>query len=104
MSKGADKKAKKVKGEHNINGDDNKRPDVSSNGAGLCNGENKPKRMKTNNTVHKEIVLPLGTDLTSVAGIDVPAEDVGNALEFLEFCSVFKKASGFDYILVAGDL
>lgn len=92
MSKCADKKAKKVKGEHNINGD------------GLCNGEKNPKRIKTNDTVHKEIMLPLGTDLTSVAGIDVPADDVGNALEFLEFCSVFKKVSGVDYILVAGGL
>ncbi|KAH6803700.1 hypothetical protein C2S51_031947 [Perilla frutescens var. frutescens] len=32
-----------------------------------------------------------GTDLTSVAGIDMPAEDVGNALELLEFCSAFGK-------------
>lgn len=43
------------------------------------------------NTIIMENMLPLGTDLTSVAGIDVPAEDVGNALELLEFCSVFGK-------------
>ncbi|KAK4416513.1 Cell division cycle-associated 7-like protein [Sesamum alatum] len=38
-----------------------------------------------------DIPLPVGTELTSVAGIDVRAEDVGNALQFLEFCSVFGK-------------
>lgn len=56
-----------------------------------------PKKKKrcrsaeTSNTIITENMLPLGTDLTSVAGIDVPAEDVGNALELLEFCSVFGK-------------
>lgn len=53
------------------------------------------------NTIIMENMLPLGTDLTSVAGIDVPAEDVGNALELLEFCSVFGKASDFDYLVTA---
>ncbi|KAL2241379.1 UNVERIFIED_CONTAM: Cell division cycle-associated 7-like protein [Sesamum indicum] len=38
-----------------------------------------------------DIPLPVGTELTSVAGIDVRAEDAGNALQFLEFCSVFGK-------------
>ncbi|XP_042026191.1 uncharacterized protein LOC121773403 isoform X2 [Salvia splendens] len=67
------------KGKERLNADDN----TSS------------KRMKhsklteTSQTIPIEIVLPVGTDLTSVAGIDVPAEDVGNALEFLEFCYVF---------------
>ncbi|XP_042029648.1 uncharacterized protein LOC121776540 isoform X3 [Salvia splendens] len=53
------------------------------------------KRMKhskldeTSQIIPKEVVLPVGTDLSSVAGIDVPAEDVGHALEFVEFCYVF---------------
>ncbi|XP_047981202.1 uncharacterized protein LOC125222557 isoform X2 [Salvia hispanica] len=47
------------------------------------------KLAETSQTIPKEIVLPEGTDLSSVAGIDVPAEDVRNALEFLEFCYVF---------------
>ncbi|KAL1536901.1 hypothetical protein AAHA92_29477 [Salvia divinorum] len=47
------------------------------------------KLAETSHTIRKEIVLPVGTNLRSVAGIDVPAEDVGNALEFLEFCYVF---------------
>ncbi|XP_042027962.1 uncharacterized protein LOC121775066 [Salvia splendens] len=53
------------------------------------------KRMKlsklseTSQTIPNDIVLPVGTDSSSVDGIDVPAEDVRNALEFLEFCYVF---------------
>lgn len=41
-----------------------------------------------------DIPLPVGTELTSVAGIDISAEDVGDALQFLEFCSVFRKILG----------
>ncbi|KAI3462522.1 hypothetical protein Pfo_019185 [Paulownia fortunei] len=40
---------------------------------------------------HADIPLPLGIELNSVAGIDVRTEDVGNALQFLEFCAVFGK-------------
>ncbi|KAL0332495.1 UNVERIFIED_CONTAM: Cell division cycle-associated 7-like protein [Sesamum calycinum] len=47
-----------------------------------------------------DIPLPVGTELTSVNGIDVRAEDVGNALQFLEFCYVFGKASDFSYIIL----
>ncbi|CAH2065877.1 unnamed protein product [Thlaspi arvense] len=36
--------------------------------------------------------LPQGISLTNVSGIDIPAEDTGNVLQFLEFCSVFGKA------------
>lgn len=56
---------------------------------------------ETNHAIPKEIVLPQGTDLTSVAGIDVPAEDVGSVLEFLEFCSVFGEASDPVYIVTS---
>lgn len=35
--------------------------------------------------------LPLGTGVTAVADIDLQSEDVGNALQFLEFCVVFGK-------------
>ncbi|XP_057784057.1 uncharacterized protein LOC131001586 isoform X4 [Salvia miltiorrhiza] len=64
-----------------------KRGKENSNDGQLGAHSKKTKRCKSAKTSH--IVLPLGTDLTSVAGIDVPAEDVGSALEFLEFCSVF---------------
>ncbi|KAL6521523.1 hypothetical protein OROGR_018092 [Orobanche gracilis] len=37
------------------------------------------------------IPLPLGIEMNSVAGIDVHMDDMGNALQFLEFCDVFGK-------------
>ncbi|KAL0910294.1 hypothetical protein M5K25_021261 [Dendrobium thyrsiflorum] len=36
-------------------------------------------------------VRPPGKPLTTVAGFDLPAEDVGPALQFFEFCNVFSK-------------
>ncbi|KAJ6862228.1 hypothetical protein NC652_039152 [Populus alba x Populus x berolinensis] len=41
-----------------------------------------------------EIELPQGTFLTAVAGIELPPETVGNALQFLEFCASFGKVLG----------
>ncbi|XAR71349.1 hypothetical protein NMG60_11028563 [Bertholletia excelsa] len=38
-----------------------------------------------------DIPLPLGTQLTNVAGIELPLEDVGLALQFLEFCAAFEE-------------
>lgn len=35
--------------------------------------------------------LPPGTILTTVAGIELPPEDIGHALQFLEFCAAFGK-------------
>ncbi|KAI7748992.1 hypothetical protein M8C21_009898 [Ambrosia artemisiifolia] len=37
------------------------------------------------------IPLPTGTELVTVAGVDLSKEDAGNALQFLEFCSTFGK-------------
>ncbi|KAK6152892.1 hypothetical protein DH2020_012531 [Rehmannia glutinosa] len=53
---------------------------------------------------HADIPLPLGLELNSVAGIDVRTEEVGNALQFLEFCTVFGKASDFIYNVTANVL
>ncbi|KAL2498430.1 Zinc-finger domain of monoamine-oxidase A repressor R1 protein [Abeliophyllum distichum] len=44
-----------------------------------------------NADIHAEILLPQGTELTTVGGVDVRPEDVGNALQFLEFCATFGK-------------
>lgn len=52
---------------------------------------NKEVLKPQNEDFHVEIPLPKGSDLLSVAGIDVCAEDVGEALQFLEFCAVFAK-------------
>ncbi|KAL3637817.1 hypothetical protein CASFOL_018265 [Castilleja foliolosa] len=40
---------------------------------------------------HVKILLPTGIEMDSVAGIDVSTKDVGNVLQFLEFCAVFGK-------------
>lgn len=39
----------------------------------------------------EETVLPEGTPLTKVGDVEFPAEDVGDALQFLEFCKAFSK-------------
>ncbi|KAJ1412774.1 WHIM1 domain [Sesbania bispinosa] len=41
--------------------------------------------------IQEEIPLPPGIELTKILDIDFPPEDVGNALQFLEFCRVFGK-------------
>ncbi|KAK9277889.1 hypothetical protein L1049_027446 [Liquidambar formosana] len=38
-----------------------------------------------------EIPMPLGIELNNVAAIDMSTEDVGYALQFLEFCKAFEK-------------
>ncbi|KAJ0104961.1 hypothetical protein Patl1_19065 [Pistacia atlantica] len=38
---------------------------------------------------NKEISLPCGIILNNVASVDIPAEDVGHAFQFLEFCQAF---------------
>ncbi|KAD4888407.1 hypothetical protein R6Q59_034566 [Mikania micrantha] len=48
-------------------------------------------KQNTSNLFHAVIPLPAGTELVTVAGIDVPKEDVGNALQLLEFCCTFGK-------------
>ncbi|KAI5684261.1 hypothetical protein M9H77_05489 [Catharanthus roseus] len=40
-----------------------------------------------------EVILPTGTELKAVCGIEMSPEDIGKALQFLEFCTVFEKAS-----------
>lgn len=39
----------------------------------------------------KDIVLPAGSPLIEVAGAELPAQDVGAALQFLEFCNSFSE-------------
>ncbi|CAN7053429.1 unnamed protein product [Brassica rapa subsp. trilocularis] len=57
----------------------------------------KIKKIKATNKVKEEEIqieakLPNGTSLTNVSGIDIPTEETGNVLQFLEFCSAFGKA------------
>ncbi|CAL5370803.1 unnamed protein product [Camellia sinensis] len=44
-----------------------------------------------NKDIDADISLPLGTELTTVAGLDLPPEDVGHALQFFEFCAAFEE-------------
>ena len=37
------------------------------------------------------MVLPQGRPLTEVAGVELPAKDIGAALQFLEFCNAFSE-------------
>lgn len=41
--------------------------------------------------VEEEIPLPTATEITTILDIELRPEDVGNALQFLEFCRVFGK-------------
>lgn len=41
--------------------------------------------------IHVDLPLPEGTVLTSVWGIDLSPEDIGHALQLLEFCTAFGK-------------
>lgn len=43
------------------------------------------------NDIDVDIPLPQGAEVTTVAGVDLPVEDVGYALQFLEFCTTFKE-------------
>lgn len=38
-----------------------------------------------------DVPLPQGTRLTTATGIELPPEDVGDALQFFEFCAAFGK-------------
>ncbi|KAG4911906.1 hypothetical protein JHK82_052493 [Glycine max] len=42
--------------------------------------------------IEEEIPFPPGTELTEILDIELPPEDIGNALQLLEFCRVFGKA------------
>ncbi|KAI8541812.1 hypothetical protein RHMOL_Rhmol08G0091200 [Rhododendron molle] len=44
-----------------------------------------------NNDIDVDILLPQGAEVTTVAGVDLPTEDVGYALQFLEFCTAFNE-------------
>ncbi|KAG2322003.1 hypothetical protein Bca52824_015216 [Brassica carinata] len=57
----------------------------------------KIKKPKSTNLVKEEEIqieakLPNGINFTNVSGIDIPTEETGNVLQFLEFCSAFGKA------------
>ncbi|OVA05028.1 DDT domain [Macleaya cordata] len=82
-----------------LSSDEKEVPDQGNN----CNGQVKLKSGPVIDKVKKkakrilnedsdiDIPLPQGIVLTAIADIDLPAEDVGPALQFLEFCKAFGK-------------
>lgn len=66
-------------------------------------GDNASAKSKTNaiilqsQKIKEEIPLPLGTEMTKILDIEFALEDVGNALQFLEFCRVFGKVCLISY-------
>nr|XP_043617880.1 uncharacterized protein LOC122589631 [Erigeron canadensis] len=54
---------------------------------------NQHSKVKQNAISSFEAVIPLptGSELVTIAGVDLPKEDAGNALQLLEFCSTFGK-------------
>ena len=48
-------------------------------------------RTENNDALKDEIVVPRGTLVTCIAGIKLQSEDVGAAIQFLEFCRSFGK-------------
>ncbi|KAL7192360.1 hypothetical protein ACSBR2_024236 [Camellia fascicularis] len=58
------------------------------NGFQMCQKKNAEVRGKVSDV---EFPVPQGIELTNVANIDLPAEDIGHALQFLEFCEAFAK-------------
>lgn len=58
-----------------------------------CEASSEPMEMddaeKDEEPKEVEIILPHGTEMTNVANVDFPVQDVGDALQFNEFCSTF---------------
>ncbi|XP_074376183.1 uncharacterized protein LOC141717863 isoform X2 [Apium graveolens] len=53
--------------------------------------DNKNRLQSRSLDVFVDIPLPQGMELTTIGEVELPPEDVGNALQFLEFCATFGK-------------
>ncbi|CAN6933699.1 unnamed protein product [Brassica oleracea] len=54
----------------------------------------KPVLKKKEKSQLEDVKLPQGSESITVFGIDLPSENAGRVLQFLEFCSKFGKALG----------
>jgi len=65
----------------------------------IGDGDNAGAKSQTNGKVlhegklKEEIPFPLGTEMNKILDFEFAPEDVGNALQFIEFCRVFGKVS-----------
>ncbi|XP_024975584.1 uncharacterized protein LOC112513527 [Cynara cardunculus var. scolymus] len=69
-------------------GDEPKRKKMKQEVDGESEDE-KNTNEETSEDHNVEIQLPQGTELINLAGIDMPSEDIGHALQLLEFCEAF---------------
>ncbi|KAK9106945.1 hypothetical protein Syun_022956 [Stephania yunnanensis] len=86
----------RAKNEEELNTRDNSSPTL--NQSENCNNvEENPKQMRGLHKVKKNATrvidapLPEGIGLKTIAGIDFPVQDIGHALQFLEFCKAFEE-------------
>ncbi|KAJ6792049.1 Uncharacterized protein M6B38_242870 [Iris pallida] len=71
------------------NGSKNNKCNPTAESEGFVSGDAKSK--PNSELCEEVIVLPQGSPLLEVAGVEFPAEDVGCALQFKEFCNSFTK-------------
>ncbi|XP_050378448.1 uncharacterized protein LOC126795718 [Argentina anserina] len=69
--------------------------DVAAKGKREAKAPKEPRTVKAKGeVVVPELPLPLGVPLTTVAGIELHPQDVGHALQFIEFCVAFEEVFG----------
>ncbi|KMZ72206.1 hypothetical protein ZOSMA_16G01790 [Zostera marina] len=66
--------------------------DCSTNPAASSPDKNQETELEDEDEDEDYCSFPEGTDVTTVANVEFAKVDVGNALQFLEFCSAFSKA------------
>ncbi|KAJ1438668.1 WHIM1 domain [Sesbania bispinosa] len=79
------KKETIIKGDYGNPGDKSQTNGANSRRVKKCLVDSKGEK------VDKENPLPRGIELRKILDMDFPPEDVGNALQFLEFCRVFRE-------------
>lgn len=61
--------------------------------------DNKNRLQSRSRDVCVDIPLPQGTELIAIGEVELPPEDVGNALQFLEFCTAFGKVPSVLFVV-----
>ncbi|KAF5806628.1 putative transcription factor & chromatin remodeling DDT family [Helianthus annuus] len=84
-----ERKLTKEDGESEETGDEPERKRMKEDGESESCQEEKSSIEDTSEDNDVKLQLPQGTELTNLAGIDLPSGDVGHALQLLEFCETF---------------
>ncbi|KAI3820959.1 hypothetical protein L1987_08515 [Smallanthus sonchifolius] len=80
---------KKRSASDEVTGDEPERKLMKEDGEREFCQEDKNTIEDTSEDHNVELQLPQGTELTNLAGIDLPSGDIGHALQLLEFCETF---------------